>query len=61
MTTLRCPTCGVSFEVERSPSPPFCSIRCQQIDLGRWLKEDHKVPVRKQDDDEESPFVGGED
>jgi uncharacterized protein len=63
MTTLRCPTCGASFEAERSPSPPFCSVRCQQIDLGRWLKEEHAVPAppRRDDEEEENPLIGGED
>lgn len=23
---------------------PFCSVRCQQIDLGRWLGEQYSVP-----------------
>jgi len=62
MTTLRCPTCSATFEAERSPAPPFCSVRCQQIDLGRWLKEEHAVPVQRQDEEEEeNPFIGGED
>ena len=24
---------------------PFCSKRCADIDLGRWLKEGYRVPV----------------
>jgi endogenous inhibitor of DNA gyrase (YacG/DUF329 family) len=39
----RCPTCGKpsapSGEVR-----PFCSVRCQQVDLGRWLRGDYVVP-----------------
>ncbi|MBV9829853.1 MAG: DNA gyrase inhibitor YacG [Alphaproteobacteria bacterium] len=35
-----CPTCG-------KPSVPryrpFCSGRCSDIDLGRWLKESYRV------------------
>jgi len=23
---------------------PFCSTRCQLIDLGRWLDEDYRIP-----------------
>jgi uncharacterized protein len=26
------------------PDPfPFCSVRCQLIDLGRWLDEDYRI------------------
>ncbi len=32
---------------------PFCSPRCQQIDLGRWLGERYSVPVEPSDDDED--------
>jgi len=24
---------------------PFCSPRCRQVDLGRWLAEDYAIPV----------------
>jgi hypothetical protein len=24
---------------------PFCSKRCADIDLGRWLKEGYRVPI----------------
>lgn len=30
---------------------PFCSQRCWQIDLGRWLGEGYSVPVKKNPDD----------
>ncbi|MGB0670524.1 MAG: DNA gyrase inhibitor YacG [Rhodospirillales bacterium] len=29
---------------------PFCSKRCADIDLGRWLKEDYRIPAVEQDD-----------
>lgn len=25
---------------------PFCSLRCRQVDLGRWLGEEYRVPDR---------------
>ena len=40
MIQYRCPTCGMVFEVERredAKTRPFCSDRCQQVDLGKWL------------------------
>jgi endogenous inhibitor of DNA gyrase (YacG/DUF329 family) len=27
------------------PFFPFCSARCRQIDLGRWLGEQYGIPV----------------
>jgi endogenous inhibitor of DNA gyrase (YacG/DUF329 family) len=31
---------------------PFCSERCQQLDLYRWLREDYRVPVVEPDEEE---------
>jgi uncharacterized protein len=42
---LRCPICERPFEPATSPAMPFCSDRCRQIDLGRWLREVYSVPV----------------
>lgn len=42
-----CPGCQrpVPPAVVGEPDPfPFCSVRCQLIDLGRWLDEDYKIP-----------------
>ena len=56
MSTLRCPICGKQFESQVSTALPFCSDRCRQIDLGRWLREGYSVPVtRKPEDEEEAP------
>jgi endogenous inhibitor of DNA gyrase (YacG/DUF329 family) len=30
---------------------PFCSERCRQIDLGRWLKEEIAMPIDDPDED----------
>jgi endogenous inhibitor of DNA gyrase (YacG/DUF329 family) len=32
---------------------PFCSLRCKQIDLGRWLDERIGIPVQRQDNEDE--------
>jgi len=48
---VRCPTCKTEFDVKASPAPPFCSARCRQIDLGRWLDERLSVPHMSTDDD----------
>lgn len=36
-----CPICGRPSTVEMRP---FCSKRCADIDLGRWLGEIYRVP-----------------
>jgi uncharacterized protein len=36
-----CPTCG---KPGVTGYRPFCSKRCADIDLGRWLKEGYRVP-----------------
>jgi endogenous inhibitor of DNA gyrase (YacG/DUF329 family) len=53
---VRCPICSTQFEPQPgSKTLPFCSARCQQIDLGRWLGEAYSLPVDTGDDDED-PF-----
>ena len=41
---VHCPTC--TKEVEWHPTStfrPFCSKRCQLIDLGEWADENHNI------------------
>lgn len=39
-TIVNCPTCGKTVVWgEQSPFRPFCSKRCQLIDLGEWAAE----------------------
>ncbi|WP_440862686.1 DNA gyrase inhibitor YacG [Symbiopectobacterium purcellii] len=43
--TVSCPTCKKSVEWgEQSPYRPFCSKRCQLIDLGEWADEEKRIP-----------------
>jgi endogenous inhibitor of DNA gyrase (YacG/DUF329 family) len=44
MSTIVCSTCKKEFEASDEPYMPFCSKRCQLIDLGRWLDEAPSVP-----------------
>jgi len=53
MATVVCPICGKSFDPGKSAAAPFCSDRCRQIDLGRWLKEGYAVPVTRHDEEDE--------
>ena len=48
---MSCPIC----EKETNPTyRPFCSKRCADIDLGKWLKGDYAVPSQEPDDIEEA-------
>lgn len=53
MSTLNCPICGRTFAMAETSAPPFCSQRCRQIDLGRWLREQYSVPVERNEAEEE--------
>ena len=46
----RCPTCGEMFDPLITPVMPFCSERCQQIDLGRWFDEEIGLPVEPENE-----------
>jgi len=43
--TRRCPLCRRETTWEDNPWRPFCSERCQMIDLGKWASEDYRVPL----------------
>ena len=44
-----CPICGkMSLQKFR----PFCSKRCADVDLNRWLKGVYAVPVTETDDED---------
>jgi len=49
--TVACPNCQqkVTWQVE-SEYRPFCSKRCQLIDLGEWADENHKISQPIQSD-----------
>jgi uncharacterized protein len=58
MPLRSCPICGKQFDPAKTNAGPFCGPRCQQIDLGRWLKEDYPVPhVRKPDDEDDGGMM----
>jgi len=38
-----CPVCGRPSD-QSGRFRPFCSPRCRQVDLGRWLAGDYAVP-----------------
>jgi uncharacterized protein len=44
----RCPICGKPPVLSHRP---FCSPRCRQIDLGRWLKGNYRIPTDEPPDE----------
>ena len=41
---VKCPECGEKNEYsEKNKHRPFCSARCQLLDLGAWASESHKI------------------
>ena len=36
-----CPICGKPADPKLKP---FCSTRCRQVDLNRWLSESYRIP-----------------
>lgn len=54
-----CPICGKPVD---AAFKPFCSKRCADIDLNRWLSGVYAVPAKEdEDEDGERPAEGGED
>jgi endogenous inhibitor of DNA gyrase (YacG/DUF329 family) len=49
-----CPQCG---KLSARETYPFCSKRCKDIDLNRWLSGSYAIPVRQ---DEEGTERDGE-
>jgi len=55
-TFVACPTCGKKLEwSEHQRWRPFCSERCQLIDLGKWASEEHRVPGEEKTFTEDAP------
>ena len=44
---MACPVCNKPTDPKYRP---FCSRRCADVDLGRWLTESYRVPAEDADD-----------
>jgi endogenous inhibitor of DNA gyrase (YacG/DUF329 family) len=55
----KCPICGAPIEQQYRP---FCSRRCADVDLSRWLRGAYAIPVEPDDDEDgeslDSPAAG---
>jgi len=56
MAAMRCPICRTVFDADHSKALPFCSPRCRQIDLNRWLGETYSLPVEPEVEPEDADF-----
>ena len=44
-----CPICG---QTATEASKPFCSERCRDVDLNRWLSGSYAIPGKKDEDED---------
>ncbi len=49
MPDPQCPICG---KPTVAANQPFCSKRCADVDLNRWLSGVYAVPVTEMDDED---------
>ncbi|MCK9908532.1 DNA gyrase inhibitor YacG [Microbacteriaceae bacterium K1510] len=50
LSAPRCPICGKARD---EAFRPFCSKRCADVDLNRWLSGVYAIPVKDDDEDED--------
>jgi endogenous inhibitor of DNA gyrase (YacG/DUF329 family) len=48
-STKRCPVCG---KPAAAASLPFCSDRCRDVDLNRWLSGSYVIPGTESDEED---------
>lgn len=54
----KCPICGrPAVEAFK----PFCSKRCADVDLNRWLTGAYVIPAQDDEPDETEDFIPGAD
>jgi len=56
--TRPCPICG---KPSSQQFHPFCSGRCADIDLNRWLSGTYVIPAKDGDDEREDAAIPGGD
>jgi len=51
---MSCPVCKKKTSTTYRP---FCSIRCADLDLGKWLTGGYAIPAAETDDDDSIPVA----
>lgn len=60
MANRKPPSCPVCDAPTAQDFRPFCSRRCADVDLARWLKGAYAIPVVDADDDEDGDDISAE-
>mgnify|MGYP001813118487 FL=1 len=55
---MSCPICS---EPTEDTYRPFCSRRCADVDLGRWMLGKYAIPAEASDEDERPAIRDDED
>ncbi len=58
---LRTRPCPICRKPAAEPFRPFCSRRCADVDLNRWLSGVYAVPVKEEEDEDGTPSAKGGD
>ena len=58
MTTPACPICGKPRDLAHRP---FCSVRCANVDLNRWLTGAYAIPVETPEEEDSARHPGDEE
>lgn len=62
MSTIPCPQCGApADDGPTNRHRPFCSERCQRLDLSAWLDGDYRIPAEPVDPRAWAPGPEGTD
>lgn len=48
-TQIKCPQCSQQTVWQDNPNRPFCSERCQLLDLGQWADESYRIAGTSQE------------
>lgn len=48
---MNCPICNKPSDPAHKP---FCSRRCAEVDLGRWLTESYAIPKAPEDEEDDT-------
>ncbi|MHC4431951.1 MAG: DNA gyrase inhibitor YacG [Planctomycetota bacterium] len=58
-----CPVCHKTVKTPAQGDPqrffPFCSRRCQLVDLGAWLDAEYRIVSKPLDEESAEPFDAG--
>jgi len=47
--------CPVCKKASHEKYKPFCSQRCADVDLGRWLGETYRMPTQEVPNEQQAP------